>query len=251
MMLRTLPSTVSGKLSLATQAGLIAGPFLSSVDSNIVTVALPAIAKQLHTSLEATQWVLSGYLLALAASLAASAYLAKRFGTRNVYLVGLAGFTVASVLCALTPTIGLLIAARVLQGLLGAPLVPLAMTMMLSGQEGKRRRLPPAAGMLLFLAPAIGPTAGGLLLYLSGWPSIFLVNVPIGILGMLGVVSMPQQADTGRATTPFDLPGILLLAGGLVLAIYGATQGPQVGWLAVGTWPFLVGGGILLLIYVA
>lgn len=244
------PNT-SGELSLATQVGLIAGPFLSSVDSNIVTVALPAIAKQLHTSLAATQWVLSGYLLALAASLAASAYLAKRFGTRRVYLISLAGFTVASVLCAFTPTIGFLITARVLQGLLGAPLVPLAMNMMLSGQDGKRRRLPPAAGMLLFLAPAIGPAAGGILLHFSGWPSIFLVNVPLGILGLLGVLSMPKQQDRRRTSVPFDLLGIVLLATGLVFTIYGATQGPQVGWLASGVWPFLVGGGVLLLAYVA
>jgi EmrB/QacA subfamily drug resistance transporter len=250
MTARSQSATPSDGLSLATQAGLIAGPFLSLVDTDIMTVALPAIAKQLHTTLQITQWILSAYLLALAAGLAASAYLAKRFGTRKVYLISLFGFTGASVLCAFTPTIGFLIVARVLQGTLGAPLMPLAMNMMLSGQRGQRRRLPPAAGMVLYLAPAIGPTLGGFLLHISGWPTIFLINVPFGILGILGVLSMLRQPDTRHTSAPFDPLGIVLLAGGLVLAIYGATQGSQEGWLATEVWPFLVGGGVLLLAYV-
>ena len=113
-----------------------------------MNVALPDIARQLHTALDTAQWILSGYLLALAAGLAASAYLAKRFGTRRVYLASLLGFTLASVLCALAPSIGVLIAARALQGALGAALVPLAMRMLL-GKAGAGRQMPPAAGILL------------------------------------------------------------------------------------------------------
>ena len=84
------------RLSALAMAGLLAGPFLSMADSNVVNVALPDIASQLHTSLDTAQWVISGYLLALAAGLATSAYLAKRFGTRRVYLASLVGFTLAS-----------------------------------------------------------------------------------------------------------------------------------------------------------
>jgi MFS family permease len=112
------------RLSLAAQASLLAGPFLSMVDSNIVNVALPDIATQLHTALGTVQWILSGYLLALAAGLAVTAYLAKRFGTRRVYLVSLLGFTLASALCALSPTIGFLIAMCAVQGALGAAHLP-------------------------------------------------------------------------------------------------------------------------------
>ncbi|QBD83300.1 DHA2 family efflux MFS transporter permease subunit [Ktedonosporobacter rubrisoli] len=249
-MTRTLSTKVSDGLPIATQVGLIAGPFLSSVDSNIVTVALPVIANQLHTTLQAAQWILSAYLLALAAGLAASAFLAKRFGTRRVYLISLVGFTASSALCAFTPDISLLIAARVVQGLLGAPLIPLALNMLLSKQGGKRRRLPPAAGMMLFLAPAIGPAAGGLLLHVGGWPLIFLVNVPIGILGMLGVISMPRTAGPPRTAAPFDPLGIVLLAAGLVLVLLGATQGPDQGWLTITVWPLLLGGAFLLALYV-
>lgn len=247
------PSVVSsprGSLSVLAQMGLLAGPFLSMIDSNIVNVALPDIAKQLHTSLDTVQWIVSGYLLALAAVLAASAYLGKRFGTRRVYLISLLGFTLASALCALSPNIGFLIAMRALQGALGAPLVPLAMGMLL-GEEGSARQISPAAGMILFLAPAIGPTAGGLLIHAAGWPLIFLVNVPFGILGALGVLRIPEQSSTeSNPNVRFDPFGILLLASGLVLTIYGATEGVQRGWGSFEVWPYVTSGGILLGVYV-
>ncbi len=237
-------STSRASAPLVAQVGLLAGPFLNMVDASIVNVALPAIARQLHTALDTAQWVLSGYLLALAAGLAASAYLAKRFGTRRVYLASLLGFTLASVLCALAPSIGLLIAARAVQGLLGAPLVPLAMTMLLGGEGA---RMPPAAGVVLFLAPALGPTLGGLLLQVAGWPLIFLVNLPVGLVGALAGARMPAPAgERGDPAARFDPLGLLLLAGGLVAAIYGGTQGPQRGWGSPAAWPYLAGGVTLL-----
>ncbi len=232
-------------------SGLLAGPFLSMVDSNIVNVALPDIATQLHSTLPTAQWILTGYLLALAAGLAASAYLAKRFGTRRVYLASLIGFTAASALCALAPTIGVLIALRVLQGALGAPLVPLAMTMLLGGENNAARSMPAAAGVILFLAPALGPTLGGLLIHVAGWPLIFLVNVPFGTLGVIGVLRLRDPAATvvDRGVR-FDPLGMLALAAGLALVIYGMTEGPQRGWASTEVWPELVGGGLLLLVYV-
>jgi EmrB/QacA subfamily drug resistance transporter len=220
------------------------------LDSNIVTVALPDIALQLHSSLETAQWIVSGYLLALAAVLAASAYLARRFGTGRVYLASLLGFTLASTLCALAPTMGILIAARALQGALGAPLVPLAMGMLL-GQGGAARQMSPAAGIVLFLAPAIGPTIGGLLLHLGGWPLIFLINVPLGLLGALSMWRFVRRTPVSHEIrTPFDVVGLLLLSGGLVLVIYGATQGAQFGWTTLSSLPYLVCGLCLLTLYV-
>ena len=214
----SLSSSSRSSVTATTQAGLLAGPFLSMLDSNIVNVALPDIALQLHSSLEMAQWIVSGYLLALAAVLAASAYLAKRFGTSRVYLVSLLGFTLASALCALAPTMGVLIAARALQGALGAPLVPLAMGMLL-GQVGTARQMPPAAGIVLFLAPAIGPTIGGLLLHLGGWPLIFLINVPFGLLGAFGIWRLVRSTPVShQPRTHFDVVGLLLLSSGLVLA---------------------------------
>jgi len=233
-------------LSQAMQVALLAGPFLSMVDSDIVNVALPAIAGQVHAALDTAQWVLSGYLLAAAAGLAASAYLAKRVGTLRVYLASLVGFTLASALCALAPTLGVLIAARVLQGALGAPLIPLAMTLLM-GREGAGRGMPAAAGILLFLAPALGPTLGGALLRVTAWPAIFLINVPVGLIGALlvarALVGSPERGDPSVRVDPL---GLALLAGGLVAAIYGATQGPLRGWGSLSSWPYLASGVVLL-----
>jgi EmrB/QacA subfamily drug resistance transporter len=222
------------------------------VDSDVVNVALPNISSQLHAELETTQWIVSGYLLALAATLAITAYLARRFGTRPVYLVSLLGFTLASLLCAVAPNIGFLIAARALQGALGGPLIPLAMNILLGRERAALSRGATVAGIVLFLGPAIGPTIGGLLIRAWGWPLIFLINVPFGLLGagciLLFVSDLP--ATRSNPNTRLDLVGMLLLAGGMVLALYGATEGPQQGWASSGVWPYLASGVILLAFYV-
>lgn len=242
-------STAAAALPALAQAALLAGPFLSMVDSNIVNVALPDIARELGSPLTTVQWVVSAYLLALAVALAATAYLAKRFGTRRVYLASLVGFTAASALCAAAPATGALIAARALQGALGAPLVPLAMGMLL-GRGGASRQLSPAAGMVLFLAPALGPSLGGLLLHLAGWSAVFLVNVPLGVVAGLGVRRLPRGLGAGAdPAVRFDAPGFALLAAGLTTAIYGASTGARDGWTTAGAWPFWAGGPVLLAAY--
>jgi MFS family permease len=144
------------------QYALLAGPLLSMVDSSIVNVAAEPIARALHAPLTTVQWTVSGYLLGLGTGLAGTAYLARRYGTVPVYRVSLAAFTAASALCALSPGIGALIAFRVVQGLVAAPLVPLAMSMLL-GKGGRARSISVTAGIMLFAAPALGPTVGGAL----------------------------------------------------------------------------------------
>ena len=104
---------------------LLAGPVLSMVDSSVVNVAVPVIVRDLHTTLGAASWTVSGYLLGLAGGLAATPWLARRFGTMRSYTAVLLGFTLASAACALAPDVGLLITMRVVQGLVGAPMVPL------------------------------------------------------------------------------------------------------------------------------
>src|SRR5579863_5701594 len=160
------------RLGPLVQYALLAGPLLSMLDSSIVNVAVEPIARELHAGLTTVQWTVSGYLLALGAGLAGTAYLARRFGTLPVYRASVAAFTLASALCALAPDVTLLVAARVLQGLVAAPLVPLAMSMLLGGQGA--RSISPLAGVMLFLGPALGPTVGGVLIGAAGWRSIFL-----------------------------------------------------------------------------
>lgn len=241
----------AARLSVMAQVGLLAGPFMSMIDSSIVNVALPDIARSLHSTLAAAQWVVSAYLLALGMALPGTAYLAKRFGTRPVYLASLVGFTIASALCAASPSVATLSTVRVLQGIFGAAMVPLAMNM-LFGEGQSSHQMSPVAGMMLFLAPAVAPALGGLLLPWAGWPAIFLVNVPVGFLALLGVRQIPPSVDPGALAErpPFDLPGFLLLAGGIAATTYGASEAVQTGWLSLTAWPYWAAGVPLLAAYI-
>jgi MFS family permease len=230
----------------------LAGPMLSMIDSSVVNVAVPVIVTDLHTTLATAAWTLSGYLLGLACGLAASPWLARRFGTLPAYRAALIGFVAASAACALAPGIGLLIIARVVQGLAGAPMVPLAMGLLL-GREGTARTMPASAGLMLFAAPALGPALGGLLLSAFGWRSVFLVNLPVGAAALAGMLALgravrraPERggpfAERGDPAARLDLPGLILLAAGLGLATYGASQGPARGWLSAAAAPAWAGG---------
>jgi MFS family permease len=153
------------RLAAAVLVCFLAGPMLSMIDSSVVNVAVPVIVAGLHTTLGTAAWAVSGYLLGLACGLAATPWLARRYGTLPAYGAALLAFTLASAACALVPGVGLLIAARVVQGLAGAPMVPLAMSMILDpARAGDRNRgMPASAGVVLFAAPALGPAVGGLL----------------------------------------------------------------------------------------
>jgi EmrB/QacA subfamily drug resistance transporter len=224
------------------QYGLLAGPLLSMLDSSIVNVAIVPVARGLHTSVSVAQWTVSGYLLALGTGLAATAYLARRFGTLPVYHFSLIAFTLASAACALAPDAGWLVAFRAVQGLVAAPLVPLAMSMVL-GRDGKSRSISPVAGVLLFAGPALGPALGGLLIGAAGWRLIFLVNVPAGALAAVAARRLPETGDRGRGDE-FDLGGLVTLAGGLAILLLGTTDGAEHGWSR--SWPYVVAGGLLL-----
>jgi EmrB/QacA subfamily drug resistance transporter len=235
------------RLGPLVQYALLAGPLLSMLDSSIVNVAVEPIAGELHASLTTVQAAVSGYLLALGAGLAGTAYLARRFGTRPVYRVSVMAFTLASALCALAPDAAVLVAARVLQGLVAAPLVPLAMSMLLGRGTGASRSISPLAGIMLFLGPALGPTVGGALIGAGGWRVIFLINVPFGALAAVAVRFVPAALAPSR--TPgarFDLPGLVLLTAGLTGLLFAASQGPASGWTSAATVVPLTAGAVLL-----
>ena len=244
-------SPPSARLGVLAQYGLLAGPLLSMLDSSIVNVAVAPIARQLNAPLTEVGWTLTGYLLALGTGLAGTSWLARRFGTLPVYLASMLGFTLSSACCAAAPSVGWLITARILQGLAGAPLVPLAMSMLLGGKNSART-VSPLAGMMLFLAPALGPTVGGALIAAWGWRSIFLINVPVGLAAMIAARTIPAQRAPGRApAAPLDLVGLILLAAGLTGVLAGAGQGGSAGWATPGSWAPLAAGTILLAGYAA
>jgi EmrB/QacA subfamily drug resistance transporter len=257
MTVRTgLAERAAGPARGLVQYALVAGPLLSMLDSSIVTVAVEPIARELHAGLTTVQWAVSGYLLALGAGLAGTAYLARRYGTLPVYRTSVVAFTLASAMCALAPDAAALIAARVVQGLVAAPLVPLAMSMLLGrGPEGGggngSRSISPLAGIMLFLGPALGPTVGGALIGVAGWRSIFLINVPLGALAAVAVGSVPPALAPGRQPgTRFDLPGLVLLAAGLTGLLLGASQGASAGWSSGTSWVPLAAGAVLSACYV-
>ncbi len=245
------PGTETPPLPVAAMVGLIIGPMLVMVDSGVVNVAIPHIAKDMSAHLDLVQWTVSGYLLAIGTGLALTSYAAKRFGVRVVYTVGLAGFILSSAGCALAPDIYWLIALRVVQGLAGAPLVPLALTMFLGGPEGSGpRRLSPAVGIVLFLAPAIGPGIGGTLVATSGWPLIFLINVPLGLVGLACIPALPRALTPGpHRDVRFDPLGFSLMATGTGSVLYATGRISTNGWLSLGVWPFALGGILLLGLY--
>ena len=238
--------------------GLLVGPLLSMIDSSIVNVAVPDIAKDFASQgtsvgLGQIQWIVSGYLLALGVSLAATAYLAKRFGTLRVYTISMVLFVIASASCAVAGNVEWLIAFRALQGFVGAPLVPLALSILLGKDGIGGGKIPISAALTLFLAPALGPTLGGLILGTGDsaqWRWIFLINVPVGIIGLLLMLRVPRHIGApANRETRFDPVGFLLLAVGLTAALFGATEGTSEGWGKPISYVPLVGGLLLLVAY--
>lgn len=247
----TAPDPAAPSLGRIAQAGLLVGPLLSMIDSSIVNVAVPDIAKELEAQLDDVQWIVSGYLLALGVSLALTAYLAKRFGVMRVYFVSMIAFVIASAVCAAAPDLGTLIAARAVQGFVGAPLVPLAISILLGKSGMGGGKVPVSAALILFLAPALGPTLGGLLIGAGGWRWIFLVNLPVGIIGLLLLLRTPASVGAlANKAVRFDPFGFVLLAVGLTAALFGATQGTADGWDSPQAWAPLAGGIVLLVAYV-
>jgi EmrB/QacA subfamily drug resistance transporter len=221
------------------------------IDGSVVNVAIPDIAKELHAPLTTVQWTVSGYLLALAATVPATAYLAKRFGTIRAYGTSLAAFTIASVACAFASTATQLIAFRAVQGIAAAPLVPLSMNLLFGPAGAGRRQFPVAAGIALFLGPALGPSVGGLLVSTWRWPVIFLVNLPIGAAALLALPRLRRAGfvDEADRAAPFDATGLALLSAGLVLALYGASQGQTHGWWSARSGPFWSAGLLMIIGY--
>lgn len=231
---------------------LVIGPMLSMIDSAVVNVAIPQIARSLHTSLSQVQWTVSGYLLGLAVGQAVVAWLDRRFGTYRAYLASLVLFAAASLACAAAPGIGALITFRVLQGLVAAPLAPLALSLLL-GPGGSRDQLPLSAGLMFFAAPAFGPVLGGLLVTGLGWRSVFLINPPLAAAGLAGLIRLRSRTlgSASDKAARFDLTGVALLATGLGLVTFAAGQGPGTGWLSPACLPYWATGACLLASYTA
>ena len=222
-------------------ASLSLSMLLSSLGTSIANVALPTLAQSFEASFQAVQWVVLAYLLAITSTIVGVGRLGDVIGRRRLLLVGISVFTVASVLCSAAPGLGWLIAARALQGI-GAAIM-MALTLALVGEAIPKERTGRAMGLLGTMSAvgtALGPTLGGVLIAVGGWPAIFLIKLPLGVAALLlALRALPADAPSTAATRPpFDKAGLVLLA--MTLAAYALA-------MTLGKGHFGVANGALLL----
>lgn len=223
---------------------LVVGFFMILLDMTIVAVANPAIMTNLHADISQVIWVTSAYLLTYAVPLLVTGRLGDRFGPKNIYLIGLAVFTAASLWCGLSGSIGMLIAARAAQGVGAALMTPQTMAVITRTFPPDRR----GAAMGLWggvagLATLVGPILGGVLVDGLGWEWIFIVNVPVGVVAFALAVWLVPALPTHEHK--FDIPGVLLSGLGMFLLVFGIQEGNTYDW-SLRIW-LLIGAGLVVL----
>ena len=229
-------------------AVVVVGAIMSILDTTIVNIGLETLSRDLHAPLSTIQWVSTAYLLALATVIPLTGWAAERFGAKRMWMLSVGAFVIASVLCGLAWNAESLIAFRVLQGLAGGMIMPIGI-ITLAQAAGPRNmgRVMSIVGVPMLLAPVFGPLLGGLIIDHLSWPWLFFVNVPFGIVGL--VLAARRMRDDRAAghhehAGKLDVPGLLLLAPGVALIVYGlseiAATGTVLGWrelspVAIGT----------------
>jgi EmrB/QacA subfamily drug resistance transporter len=225
---------------------VIVGSIMSILDTTIVNVALDRLGRELHTTIANIQWVVTGYLLSLAAVIPISGWAARRFGTKQVYLASLVLFTAGSILCGVASSATELIVFRVVQGIGGGLILPLGQLMMATAAGPRRMgRVMSVVAVPAMLAPILGPALGGIILDNASWRWIFFVNVPIGMVAIvLGLRGLPrgEKQDAGR----LDLLGLLLLVTGMPLVTYGLAEVGKTGGFSSAKVIVPIVGGLLL-----
>jgi EmrB/QacA subfamily drug resistance transporter len=215
---------------------LALGGLMAVLDATIVAVALPHLMTTFGASLTAVQWIITAYLLGMVATMPLAAGLAARWGARRVYVGALLGFAVASSAAGAAGSLGWLIAARAAQGLAGGLMTPLGMTLGFGAVAPERRgRMLAITGLPLLIGPILGPVFGALLLETGSWRALFLITVPLALLGMAGTLAwLPADPAPGRRIR-LDLAGAMLLVPGIVAVAYGisAQDGPT--WARIAT----------------
>jgi EmrB/QacA subfamily drug resistance transporter len=219
---------------------LLLAAVMDLIDVSIVNIALPTIRDDLDASSAALEWTIAGYTLAFALGLITGGRLGDVYGRRRIFLLGVGGFTAASLLCGLAWSSEVLIAARVAQGAMAALMMPQILSTIQATFPAEER--PKAYGMygaFVGIAAVSGPLVGGLLVEADllglGWRTIFLINLPIGLLTLVAARALvPETRDEHPPT--LDLPGVALVSAALLLLLYPLVQGPGAGWP---TWTFV------------
>jgi EmrB/QacA subfamily drug resistance transporter len=221
-------------------AVVLTAGFMQLVDISIVNVAIPSIQRDLDATYAQIQWVLAGYQLAFAVMLITGGRLGDIFGRKRLFMIGMAGFTLASALCGLAQSPGMLIGSRILQGLMGATMFPQILSVIqVTFPPRERAGAFGMFGATIGLATIMGPLVGGLLiqadLFGLQWRPIFLVNVPIGILALAAAARYLIESRAPRALR-LDPIGVAIVTAGLLLLVYPLVQGRDLDWPL---WTFL------------
>ena len=205
----------------------VLGSGIAFLDATVVNVALPDIGRDLHASTSTLQWILNGYTLTLAALILLGGSLGDRYGRRRTFVLGTGLFTVASLLCAVAPNAGLLVAARLVQGIGGALLTPGSLAMVESGfRPADRARAIGAWSGLGAVAGALGPLVGGLLVGAVSWRAVFLINLPVGIFIVVMAGRHVPETHDPAAGGRLDFRGVILAAAGLAGTTYALIEAP-------------------------
>ncbi len=233
---------------------LVIGFFMILIDTTIVSVANPRIMEGLHADINSVIWVTSAYLLAYAVPLLITGRLGDRFGPKRLYLAGLVVFTLASAWCGLSGDIGLLILARVFQGLGAAMMTPQTMAVITRIFPPDRRGQAMGLwGATAGVATLVGPVLGGVLVDSLGWEWIFFINVPIGVVAFVMAYRLVPRLETHAHR--FDIPGVVLSAVGMFLLVFGLQEGESYDWGPivgpVSVWGLITAGIVVLAIFVA
>jgi EmrB/QacA subfamily drug resistance transporter len=219
--------------------------FMVTLDNLVVTTALPVIRQDLHSGLSGLEWTVNAYTLTFAVLLLTGAALGDRFGRRRMLAIGLGIFTLASAAAALAPSIAALDAARAVQGLGGAIVMPLTLTILSAAVPAERRGLALGAwGGISGLAVALGPLVGGAVVSGISWHWIFWLNVPIGLV--LAPLALLRLDESYGPASRLDLPGVGLASAGLFGIVWGLVRGNSVGWGSPEIVGALVGGAAVL-----
>jgi EmrB/QacA subfamily drug resistance transporter len=225
------------------------GVFMGSMDILVVTNALPVIRQSLNTDLEGLEWTVNSFTLTFAVFLVTGAALGDRFGRRRMLAIGMATFTVASAAAALAPSIGALVMARAVQGVGGAIVVPLTLTLLASAFPPERRGL--AFGVwsaMSGLGVALGPAIGGVIMNYASWQWIFWINVPVGAMLLPIILGFVPESRGGAGR--LDPVGVSLVTAGLFGVVLGLVRAGGHGWTSAQVFPGLVTGALALLAFV-
>ncbi|MFB7030656.1 MULTISPECIES: MFS transporter [unclassified Streptomyces] len=227
------------------------GVMMVALDGTIVAIANPAIKADLDASLAQVQWITNGYLLALAVALITAGKLGDRFGHRQTFLIGIAGFAAASGAIGLSDSIAAVIAFRILQGLFGALLMPAALGLLRATFPAEKLNMAIGIwGMVIGASTAGGPIVGGLLVEHVSWQSVFFINVPVGVVALVFGLVILKDHRAENAPRSFDIPGIVLLSGAMGTLVWGLIKaGESWGWGGAKTWGCLLGAVLLFVLF--